>query len=149
MDGDPVDETPPKVRILGEDPTCLTFTFINEDHTLGNALRYILIKNKDVEMCGYSIPHPSDNKLNLRLQTFKRPAKEVLYEGIAQLKEMAGIIKGKFEEEERRNELVVEQRNMEQVNGEQVNGEQVNGEQVDEVQVNGEQTNEDQIMEAG
>jgi DNA-directed RNA polymerase subunit L len=28
------------------------------------------MKNPDVEFCGYSIPHPSEAKLNLRIQTY-------------------------------------------------------------------------------
>jgi len=28
----------------------------------------MLIKRPDVEFCGYSIPHPSENFMNLRLQ---------------------------------------------------------------------------------
>ena len=51
------------------DRTCATYTFKGEDHTLGNLLRYALIKNPDVEFCGYSITHPSENEMNLRLQT--------------------------------------------------------------------------------
>jgi len=51
------------------DKSCASYTFLEEDHTLGNALRYVLMKKKDVEFCGYSIPHPSENKMNLRLQT--------------------------------------------------------------------------------
>ena len=31
-----------------------TFIFGNEDHTLGNMLRHILVQRKDVEFCGYS-----------------------------------------------------------------------------------------------
>lgn len=97
-----------KVEIVGDDPTCVTFTFTDEDHTLGNALRYVLMKNKAVELCGYSIPHPSDNKMNLRLQTYKKPATQVLHEAIAQLKEMAETIKTKFaQEEDRRGQVPV------------------------------------------
>lgn len=51
------------------DRTCATYNFKGEDHTLGNLLRYSLIKNPDVEFCGYSITHPSENEMNLRLQT--------------------------------------------------------------------------------
>lgn len=51
------------------DRTCATYNFKGEDHTLGNLLRYSLIKNPDVEFCGYSITHPSESELNLRLQT--------------------------------------------------------------------------------
>jgi len=61
----------------------VTFQIHDEDHTLGNALRYIIMKkfvypvvgvdvngSPDVEFCGYSIPHPSEPKLNLRIQTY-------------------------------------------------------------------------------
>jgi DNA-directed RNA polymerase I and III subunit RPAC2 len=55
----------------------------NEDHTLGNSLRYILMKefgrvlaamkshvySPRVNMCGYAVPHPSEKKIHLRLQT--------------------------------------------------------------------------------
>ncbi|CAN0209296.1 unnamed protein product, partial [Hapterophycus canaliculatus] len=41
----------------------------DEDHTLGNALRHVLMENKEVDFCGYSVPHPSEPKMNLRLQT--------------------------------------------------------------------------------
>ena len=51
------------------DRTCATYNFKGEDHTLGNFMRYCLIKNPDVEFCGYSITHPSESELNLRLQT--------------------------------------------------------------------------------
>lgn len=40
-----------------------------EDHTLGNSFRYVLAKNRKVDFVGYSIPHPSEMKLNMRIQT--------------------------------------------------------------------------------
>ncbi|RIB00621.1 DNA-directed RNA polymerase [Gigaspora rosea] len=52
-----------------KDPTSLTFSISGEDHTLGNALRYVITLNPEVEYCGYSIPHPSEDKLNIRIQT--------------------------------------------------------------------------------
>ncbi|CAG8600182.1 32667_t:CDS:2, partial [Racocetra persica] len=52
-----------------KDPTSLTFGISGEDHTLGNALRYVITLNPEVEYCGYSIPHPSEDKLNIRIQT--------------------------------------------------------------------------------
>ena len=42
---------------------------MNENHTMGNALRYLLMKDKDVDLAGYSILHPSESKMNLRIQT--------------------------------------------------------------------------------
>jgi len=63
--------------------TAVTFQITDEDHTLGNALRYVITKkygelkyilicSPDVEFCGYSIPHPSEPKLNMRIQTYGR-----------------------------------------------------------------------------
>mmetsp|Transcript_24048 Transcript_24048/g.66812 ORF Transcript_24048/g.66812 Transcript_24048/m.66812 type:complete len:156 (+) Transcript_24048:157-624(+) len=46
-----------------------TFSLENEDHTLANALRYMLNKSLHVEFAGYSIPHPSEKVVNVRVQT--------------------------------------------------------------------------------
>ena len=54
------------------DNRCATYVFNNEDHTLGNVLRVILAGHSDVEFVGYSIPHPSDTKMNMRLQTLTK-----------------------------------------------------------------------------
>ena len=51
------------------DRTCATYNFKGECHTMGNLLRYALVKNPDVDLAGYSITHPSESELNLRLQT--------------------------------------------------------------------------------
>lgn len=47
---------------------CATFIIKNEDHTLGNLLRYVITRYPDVEFCGYSMPHPSEAKMHLRIQ---------------------------------------------------------------------------------
>ncbi|BFZ63284.1 RNA polymerase subunit AC19 [Saitoella coloradoensis] len=62
-----------KIQILpgaSEDLSSATFQILEEDHTLGNALRYMIMKNPEVEFCGYSIPHPSEAKMNIRIQTY-------------------------------------------------------------------------------
>mmetsp|Transcript_38532 Transcript_38532/g.43004 ORF Transcript_38532/g.43004 Transcript_38532/m.43004 type:complete len:145 (-) Transcript_38532:541-975(-) len=46
-----------------------TFAIGNEDHTLGNALRHIMIQNSKVEFAGYSVPHPSEPIVQIRVQT--------------------------------------------------------------------------------
>ncbi|XP_071124479.1 DNA-directed RNA polymerases I and III subunit RPAC2-like [Mytilus galloprovincialis] len=68
-----------------EDETCKTFVFHNEDHTLGNSLRYIIMKNPDVKFCGYSVPHPSELKINFRVQTYGKPAVDILKKGLKDL----------------------------------------------------------------
>ena len=47
-----------------------TYSFLNEDHTLGNLLRNVLVKNNKVEFCAYSVPHPSEPLMNVRLQLY-------------------------------------------------------------------------------
>lgn len=56
-----------KFNIQG-DQTNATFSFRDEDHTLGNLLRNQIVKNKYVEFCAYSVPHPSEPILNIRVQ---------------------------------------------------------------------------------
>ncbi|KAF3968155.1 hypothetical protein ACB098_08G059500 [Castanea mollissima] len=55
-----------------------TFSLTDEDHTLANAVRFSLNQDPRVSFCGYSIPHPSDNRVNIRVQTTGAPAREVL-----------------------------------------------------------------------
>lgn len=46
-----------------------TFSIEEEDHTLANSLRFFLNKNPHVAFCGYSMPHPSEELVNMRVQT--------------------------------------------------------------------------------
>ncbi|KAL2171050.1 hypothetical protein VTG60DRAFT_3898 [Thermothelomyces hinnuleus] len=87
-----------RVRLLpGSTPTAASFEFLNEGHTLGNALRYIIMKNPDVEFCAYAIPHPSEAKMNVRIQTFEgTTAIEVLQKGLRDLQELCDIVTDKF-----------------------------------------------------
>ncbi|CAG8701211.1 11531_t:CDS:2 [Acaulospora morrowiae] len=80
-----------------KDPTSVTFTINGEDHTLGNALRYTIMLNPEVEYCGYSIPHPSEDKLNIRVQTTENTtAIEALRKGLEDLKTICDHIKETF-----------------------------------------------------
>ncbi|AET40177.1 DNA-directed RNA polymerase core subunit RPC19 Ecym_5423 [Eremothecium cymbalariae DBVPG len=90
-----------KIRLLpeaaSEDGTCASFQISDEDHTLGNALRYIIMKNPEVEFCGYSIPHPSETVLNLRIQTYgKMTAVEALHKGLKDLMDLCDVVEDKF-----------------------------------------------------
>ena len=40
-----------------------------EDHTLGNAVRHMLNRHPSVVFAGYSVPHPSDDVVNVCVQT--------------------------------------------------------------------------------
>ncbi|CAA9957972.1 RNA polymerase subunit AC19 [Pyrenophora teres f. teres] len=87
-----------RIRVLaGASDTAASFQFDDEDHTLGNALRYIIHKNPDVEFCGYSIPHPSEAKMNLRIQTYDGASVyTVLEKGLEDLMAMCDVVEQKF-----------------------------------------------------
>ncbi|KAH7087422.1 DNA-directed RNA polymerase [Paraphoma chrysanthemicola] len=87
-----------RIRVLaGATETAASFQIDGEDHTLGNALRYIIHKNPDVEFCGYSIPHPSEAKMNLRIQTYDGVnVYTVLEKGLEDLMAMCDVVEEKF-----------------------------------------------------
>ncbi|RPB25399.1 RBP11-like subunits of RNA polymerase [Terfezia boudieri ATCC MYA-4762] len=97
----------PNVSItIQSDPYSMSFQIENEDHTLGNALRYIIMRNPEVEFCGYSIPHPSEAKMNIRIQTYgaqlcpcKVTAIEALKRGLVDLVDLCDIVMHKFKNE--------------------------------------------------
>ncbi|KAJ7594932.1 RBP11-like subunits of RNA polymerase [Mycena floridula] len=63
----------PKITIMkgaAPDLSAATFQIYDEDHTIGNAVRWMLMKNPKVEFCGYSVPHPSENVINVRIQMY-------------------------------------------------------------------------------
>ncbi|KAJ7185777.1 RBP11-like subunits of RNA polymerase [Mycena filopes] len=66
-------DLPPKVTIMkGATPdlSAATYQIHDESHTIGNALRWMLMKNPKVEFCGYSAPHPSENVIQVRIQMY-------------------------------------------------------------------------------
>nr|CAD1824551.1 unnamed protein product [Ananas comosus var. bracteatus] len=74
-----------------------TFSILDEDHTLANSVRFVLNQDPRVAFCGYSIPHPSDNKVNIRVQTTGDPAKDVLKDGLQDLMVMCQHVTTTFE----------------------------------------------------
>ncbi|KAJ1506462.1 RNA polymerase subunit AC19 [Coelomomyces lativittatus] len=75
-----------------EDTSCQTFSIENEDHTLAISLRYIIMKNPQVQYCSYSIPHPTEDRIHFRIQTFPETgisALEALRKGLEDLKELS------------------------------------------------------------
>ncbi|XP_035681769.1 DNA-directed RNA polymerases I and III subunit RPAC2-like [Branchiostoma floridae] len=85
------------VQTLDSDESCQTFVLHDEDHTLGNALRYMIMKNPDVDFCGYSVPHPSEHKINLRIQSRGPPAADILRRGLTELNALCEHVQNTFE----------------------------------------------------
>jgi len=87
-----------RIKVLpGASDTAASFEFEAEDHTLGNALRYMIMKNPEVEFCGYSIPHPSEAKMNVRIQTYEgTTVYDALEKGFDDLADLCDVIYDKF-----------------------------------------------------
>jgi DNA-directed RNA polymerases I and III subunit RPAC2 len=80
--------------------TSATFVIYGEDHTLGNTLRHIIMNNPEVDFCGYTMPHPSEEKIHIRIQTKgKITAIEALRKGLNDLKVMTQHILESFKKE--------------------------------------------------
>ncbi|XP_037636614.1 DNA-directed RNA polymerases I and III subunit RPAC2 [Sebastes umbrosus] len=86
------------VQADGADEGCVTFVLHDEDHTLGNSLRYMIMKTVDVDFCGYTITHPSESKINFRIQTRGGiPATEPLRRGLNELSDVAQHVLNTFQ----------------------------------------------------
>jgi DNA-directed RNA polymerase I and III subunit RPAC2 len=64
-----------EVRGTGH-PGSRTFAIGDEDHTLGNAVRHVLMNNSRIAFAGYSVPHPSEPVVHIRVQTAKISQKD-------------------------------------------------------------------------
>lgn len=81
------------------DLTSITFCVKEEDHTLGNSLRWSILQNPEVDFCGYSIPHPSEAKTNIRIQTTEKANSiDAMNKGIDDLKSICMLMKGKLQD---------------------------------------------------
>ncbi|XP_066335251.1 DNA-directed RNA polymerases I and III subunit RPAC2-like [Miscanthus floridulus] len=76
------------------DSTSSTFSIMEEDHTLANSARFVLNQDPRVAFCGYSIPHPAEKKVNIRVQTTGDAAKDVLKDALQNLMIMCQHVRG-------------------------------------------------------
>ncbi|WVZ53068.1 hypothetical protein U9M48_004056 [Paspalum notatum var. saurae] len=79
------------------DTSASTFSIMEEDHTLANSARFVLNQDPRVAFCGYSIPHPADRKVNIRVQTTGDPAKDVMKDALQNLMVMCQHVRGTFD----------------------------------------------------
>jgi DNA-directed RNA polymerase I and III subunit RPAC2 len=86
----------PKVQLLpgGSESSC-TYVLAREDHTLGNALRFVCMRDPRTTFCGYSMPHPTEQVVNVRLQTAPSATSlEVFRKGLHTLVGMCEHVEG-------------------------------------------------------
>ncbi|KAK8822300.1 DNA-directed RNA polymerases I and III subunit RPAC2 [Blastocystis sp. ATCC 50177/Nand II] len=77
--------------------TARTFVFYNEGHTLGNPMRTILMQQDGIEFCGYSVPHPVEAKMHLRIQTTGESATKALVKGLHTFEHICDVIGDRYE----------------------------------------------------
>lgn len=77
-----------------------TFIFEDEDHTLGSLLTYVLESFPETDFCAYSIRHPSENKIYVRLKIRDNKngntVEDVFKRGIQELDKMLSHVKKTF-----------------------------------------------------
>mmetsp|Transcript_11586 Transcript_11586/g.17612 ORF Transcript_11586/g.17612 Transcript_11586/m.17612 type:complete len:111 (+) Transcript_11586:101-433(+) len=80
-------------------PSDKTATFIigNEDHTLGNPLRHIIMQQPETDFCGYSVPHPYEPKMNIRVQSHSIPAVQVFQKSLTVMESMCDSLDNEFD----------------------------------------------------
>ncbi|KAA0150201.1 hypothetical protein FNF29_05441 [Cafeteria roenbergensis] len=90
-------ESTAKIQLV-DGPTEASKTIIinDEDHTLGNALRFMMMRESQTSFCGYSMPHPSETRVQMRVQTRGEPAVEVTGRALGKLATAADTIRERF-----------------------------------------------------
>lgn len=86
---------PKKVELHAAQSNGATFVIRNEDHTLGNVLTYVL--SKKGHDTGYSVPHPSEAKINLRVQSSGMSPTEALHEALKETIDICTHVMSTFE----------------------------------------------------
>lgn len=93
-----------------DDPYNVTFVIKGEDHTLGNALRWVIAQQtEDVDFVGYTMPHPSELKIHLRIQCklgSSRTAREILKESLQALHAIYCKVEQSFVDAARKERLI-------------------------------------------
>ncbi|WVQ71486.1 hypothetical protein IAR50_001024 [Cryptococcus sp. DSM 104548] len=101
-----------KITILpGHEPdySACTFALWQEDHTLGNSLRWIIMKDPEVEFCGYTAPHPSEPKIHLRIQMYEnQSAVDCLRRALANLRDLLNTVNDSYSSSLRNDNYVRE-----------------------------------------
>ncbi|KAG0701145.1 DNA-directed RNA polymerase [Suillus ampliporus] len=95
-------ETTSKIKIMAgaaPDLSAVTYQIFDESHTIGNALRWMIMKNPKVEFCGYSVPHPSENLIQLRIQMYDGLSSlNALLEALTNLDAVCETVENKYHE---------------------------------------------------
>ncbi|ESK96485.1 putative rna polymerase i and iii shared subunit rpc19 [Moniliophthora roreri MCA 2997] len=79
------------------DLSAATYQIHDESHTIGNALRWMLMKNPKVEFCGYSVPHPSEPNIQVRIQMYDGLSSlDALIKALSDLDDLCEVVSDKY-----------------------------------------------------
>mmetsp|Transcript_853 Transcript_853/g.3286 ORF Transcript_853/g.3286 Transcript_853/m.3286 type:complete len:122 (+) Transcript_853:161-526(+) len=79
-----------------------TFIVQKEDHTLGNPIRMQLHRDPNVVFAGYQVPHPSDNRIVIKVHTNKDSSPmQAMTESVEHLRTEVAELSQKFADEVR------------------------------------------------
>lgn len=78
-----------KVNLRVNEPNYIEVLIEGEDASFPNALRELLVEEKDVEFAAYNVPHPQIGVPVLFLRTKSKKALDVLADAVAKLKKEA------------------------------------------------------------
>ena len=56
-----------------------------------------MMQREEVDFCGYSVPHPYEPKMNIRVQTTNVSSMDALLSGLKDLEEICNIIEVTFD----------------------------------------------------
>ena len=77
-----------------------TIIIHDQDHTIGNVIRYQLLQNPNVRFAGYKKPHPLEEKIEIKVQTNGEiPPPDAVLESCDQLNLTIGNLISSFKEE--------------------------------------------------
>ncbi|KAK4469114.1 hypothetical protein MN116_006699 [Schistosoma mekongi] len=85
-----------EVTHISPDTLRATFTFFGEDHTLGLALRYCILRDQSVNFCGYCVPHPLEDMIHFDIQMKHGSAIDALRNGLQCLRDCFQHMKQTF-----------------------------------------------------
>jgi len=87
-------------RLPGLDDNDQTFVLHKHDHTLGNSLRFMIQKDPRAEFCGYSVVHPTEDNIHLRIQSNSKDTTsvDILRTGLQNLRSASQHIAMEYED---------------------------------------------------
>lgn len=59
----------------------------------------LILFSPEVQFCGYTVPHPAENKMHMRIQVHKGRAVDTLKKGLEDLAQICDVTLEKFDQE--------------------------------------------------